>query len=516
VTFPAGVGRSPDTYWGYHPFMSEDDNASFNPAARPVGGVRRSPAPLLVRWLAVAAGSSAIVATYWDGAWHTAVGRDSALEPPHLLLYSSLTVAAAAVGVWALITVVGERSIVAVFRRQALLLSLGALVGIAASAGLDVLWHDYFGRDAVLWSPPHLLSVIASLVVIIGLTASGADERRSTTIGIGLGTVVLATAMVPVMEYDSRVPQFTEIAYLPIVVVAGLFAAWVIDFAVAGARVMAVVVSAVVVFRTVIWAVLAATGWPTVDIPFALLGLAVLDLPVGRRVDRIALAAVAMSVIQLLVSATGLSSVALEAVIPAAVAVLVVAVASMLVVRRIAGARVAAVALLVLGAAAPLGAPPAQAHDPGQGADRGEIRMSVDWVGSRVAVLVEPVSSTVPIEFDRIVARRAGEVVEATIEDRGTGDGIVRASIELDGGDLWFVYAEFSSPDGTVESWITVESGESNSGVRPLYEPPTAPVTDPEFLGASVALYLLAAALLAWAVRVVAMSKRRLATAALT
>lgn len=489
-------------------FVSDDYAESLSAESRPRWKDGRSAAPLVVRWLAVTAGLSAIVATYWDGAWHTAIGRDSALEPPHLLLYSSLTVAAVAVGVWALTTAVRERSIFSVLRQRALLLSLGALVGIAASGGLDVLWHDYFGRDAVLWSPPHLLSVIASLVLIVGLTASGGGENRSMAIGIGLGAVLLATSMIPVMEYDSRVPQFTEIAYLPIVVVAALFAAWVIDFAVKGARVMAVAVSAVIAFRAVIWGVLAAAGWPSVDVPFALLGLAVLDLPVRRRVDRVVLAAVAMSAIQLVVSATGLSSVALEAVIPAVVAVLAVAVVALLVARRIGGVRIAVVALVVLGASAQLGATPAQAHDPGQGTDRGEISMSVEWVDSRVTVVVEPVSSTMPIEFDRIVARRAGEVVEATIEEQGAGNGIVRASIELDGGDLWFVYAEFSSPEGTLESWITVEAGESNSGTRPLYEPPTAPVTDPEFLGASVALYLLAAALLAWAVRVVAVSKQ--------
>jgi hypothetical protein len=479
-----------------------------------LGGMEEesSAPPLVLRWLAVAAGLSAIVATYWDGAWHTAIGRDSALEPPHVLLYSSLALAAVAVGVWALITVVRERSIVSVFRQHALVLSLGALVFIAASAGLDVLWHDYFGRDAVLWSPPHLLGVIASLVLIVGLTVSKGGEHRSMAVGVGLGAVLLATSMVPVMEYDSRVPQFTEIAYLPIVVVAALFAAWVIDFAVDGARVMAVTVSVVVGFRVVIWAVSAATGWPPVDIPFALLGLAVLDLPIRRRVDRVALAVVAMSIIQVAQSATGLSSVALEAVIPAAVTMLGVALVSMLVARRIGGVRIAAVAFVVLGASAQLSGTPAQAHDPGQGADRGEISMSVEWVDARVGVVVEPISSTVPIEFDRIVARRAGEVVEATIEEQGAGSGTVRASIELDGGDLWFVYAEFSSPEGLVESWITVERGESNSGTRPLYEPPTAPIGDPEFLGASIGLYLLAAALLAWAVRIVAVSKRSVAT----
>ncbi|MFM9878657.1 MAG: hypothetical protein ACKVOG_12540 [Rhodoglobus sp.] len=416
--------------------------------------------------------------------------------------------AAATVGVWAIITVVRNRSILSVFKQRDLLLSIGALVGIAASAGLDVLWHDYFGRDAVLWSPPHLLSIIASMVLTVGFMASGVGGSRSLRIGIGLGSVLLATSMVLVMEYDSRVPQFTEIVYLPIVIIAALFAAWVIDFAVTGARVITVVVSAVIGFRMAIWAVLVATGWPAVDIPFALLGLVVLDLPIRRRVDRVGLAVVAMTIIQLASSAVGVSSVAFAAVIPAAVAVVAAASVSMLVVRRVDVARVAAVVLLVIGASVPLGASPAQAHDPGQGADRGQIAMRVEWVNSRVTVAVEPLSSSVPIEFDRIVARRAGAVVEATTEPRGDGDSVIRAAVELDTGDLWFVYAEFTSSQGRVESWITVQPGEPNSGVRPLYVPPTAPVTDPEYLAASAVLYLLAAGLLAWSVRVVAVSKR--------
>lgn len=81
--------------------------------------------------------------------------------------------------------------------------------------------------------------------------------------------------MLPVMEYDSRVPQFSEVLYLPVALAAALFAAWVITVALSGARVMTVIVGCVVALRAAVWGVLTLWGWPAVDVPVALLGLAV-------------------------------------------------------------------------------------------------------------------------------------------------------------------------------------------------------------------------------------------------
>lgn len=61
---------------------------------------------------------------------------------------------------------------------------------------------------------------------------------------------------------------------------------------------------------------------------------------------------------------------------------------------------------------------------------------------------------------------------------------------------------------GPLESWITVEPDESRSDVRPLYEPPVSPVNDLEFIGASVALYVLMMWLVWFALRVVNASRR--------
>src|SRR3954469_6843645 len=69
----------------------------------------------------VAAGLASLFATYWDDAWHTDLGRDDALIPPHLLLYGSVAVAGLLVAAWGLLTVWRAHSLLAIFRRPDLL-----------------------------------------------------------------------------------------------------------------------------------------------------------------------------------------------------------------------------------------------------------------------------------------------------------------------------------------------------------------------------------------------------------
>lgn len=41
-----------------------------------------------------------LFATYRDDGWHTVVGRDDALIPPHLLQYGSIAVVGMVLGAW--------------------------------------------------------------------------------------------------------------------------------------------------------------------------------------------------------------------------------------------------------------------------------------------------------------------------------------------------------------------------------------------------------------------------------
>lgn len=51
-------------------------------------------------WSVVAGAVLGLFATYWDDGWHTIVGRDDALIPPHLLLYGSIAVVGVVLATW--------------------------------------------------------------------------------------------------------------------------------------------------------------------------------------------------------------------------------------------------------------------------------------------------------------------------------------------------------------------------------------------------------------------------------
>ena len=143
----------------------------------PGASVAGLPAGLLA--LVVVAGSAGLFATYWDDAWHTDLGRDQATIPPHLLLYAVV----AACGLSALRR---SRSLAAVLRQPPLLLvAAGGTVTLAALP-IDAAWHAAFGRDAVLWSPPHMLAIFGSLALLVGLLGAARPDT-SPWILTGLG-----------------------------------------------------------------------------------------------------------------------------------------------------------------------------------------------------------------------------------------------------------------------------------------------------------------------------------------
>jgi hypothetical protein len=159
----------------------------------------RLPAGLLA--LVVVAGSAGLFATFWDDAWHTDLGRDQATIPPHLLLYASMATIGAVVAAWGLVALRRDRSPAVVWRQPPLLLAAAGGTVTLVALPIDAAWHAAFGRDAVLWSPPHLLAIFGSLALLVGfLTGARPDTPR--WILTGLGALLLGSAAVPVLEFE--------------------------------------------------------------------------------------------------------------------------------------------------------------------------------------------------------------------------------------------------------------------------------------------------------------------------
>lgn len=434
-----------------------------------------------------AAGFGSLFATYWDDAWHTDIGRDDALIAPHLLLYGTVALAGLVVAAWGLVAMWRARSVFALLRNSALTTAAaGGAVTLAAGVA-DAWWHAAFGRDAVLWSPPHMLAVFGSTTLIVGVLG----ESRLRTAG---GALVLGSALISVLEFETGVPQFSETRYLPVLLLSALFATAVIRRLVPGRHPVARVVGVYVVARVLITVVLMVLGRSTPDLPLAIFGLAAADLPWRRNVTAYAAGAAGVSVTAVLSSALGLTGVPVSSLLPTAATVAVLFLLSPARLPR------RAAAALILGAItlAPLqGADRAEAHDPGQGEPVAKVTLTGTSDGHGTLTLAAGLPGD--CSACAIVARRAGSTLTGTVAVSGTR---ATGTVRVPPGGIWFVYLQTRN----AETWLPLDSGSAGTvtQVRELYLPAgraEGTGLPPLEVAAGILLYVAGFAVLALAIR---------------
>src|SRR3972149_292167 len=141
----------------------------------------------LRRWgtlLGVALVVLLILGSSWDGDWHGRVGRDDFFIPPHLMMYSSITLfglVALGITVWTTLNEPKDgpgtlRAFGVEAPRGVALRGLGGLVALVA-APFDDLWHRSFGIDVSVWSPPHFTGWAGFIVSLIGVPIAIFPER---------------------------------------------------------------------------------------------------------------------------------------------------------------------------------------------------------------------------------------------------------------------------------------------------------------------------------------------------
>lgn len=441
-------------------------------------------------FVAAVGGVSALVGTYWDDTWHTDRGRDSFLSPPHIVLYLGVLGATAAVAV------LGRRP-----RGPAQRMALGGGAAVLASAPLDEAWHVTFGRDAVVWSPPHMFALVASLMLAAGVLALaiGVAGRSGRTAQLLAAAMVIGALQVPVFEFDSDVPQFPEWTYLPVAVGGWLLATAIVRRLLPGRWSLVAAAGVYTLVRVGIVALLAALGHSGTVVPPILI-LAALHEGLERiplhRSARLVMEAVGATLVWFgWLAAVGAAATAVPAsALPAALALSVLAAAGVSMLTGSAGkirprplttGAVIAIAVLVGIALAPA----AEAHDPGQGRATSAATLTVERVdATSVSVMLDVESDScddlVPI---RTAARRAGTTREGTLEH--VGSCRYRGVVDAEAGGRWFVYVELTDRDRRVELWTPLAGDEMTASVqRPLYEPPARPSRDLQAVG-SVVLY---------------------------
>ena len=140
--------------------------------------------------------------TSWDIQWHSFVGRDRALVPPHLMMLGGIVLCGLAALSDVAVETLWARANPAIASVSTPFAgtfygSLGAYVSgfaaLIAGAGfpLDVFWHALYGIDVSVWAPFHVQIITGMAIAALGdvyLLTSGASLAR----GAGATTLVRA------------------------------------------------------------------------------------------------------------------------------------------------------------------------------------------------------------------------------------------------------------------------------------------------------------------------------------
>lgn len=156
-----------------------------DPAAAPAPGPPTSSIPLLAPWIVIG-GACITLGILWDISWHSTIGRDTFWTPAHMVVYLGGTLGG---------LLAGWLAIEATFLRRAALRGisldlfgarapLGAWVCIwgamamLTSAPLDDWWHNAYGLDVKILSPPHALLAMGMYGVVTGAVMLVAGQRN--------------------------------------------------------------------------------------------------------------------------------------------------------------------------------------------------------------------------------------------------------------------------------------------------------------------------------------------------
>lgn len=196
----------------------------------PITLSRAEAVPWLV-WANVIASVCIATGLYWDISWHETIGRDSFWTPAHLFIQFGAVLAAFG-SAWVIMrTTFGgdteaRRNSVNVLGFRA---PLGAFIAawgggaMLTSAPFDNWWHEAYGLDVKIISPPHMLLALGIAGIMWGgaiLAASylnradGEQRIKLQRIVLFLGGFIVVQTMTLKLEYTNRVLLHSGISYM--------------------------------------------------------------------------------------------------------------------------------------------------------------------------------------------------------------------------------------------------------------------------------------------------------------
>ena len=161
-------------------------------------------------WAVLAGGTSIAIGILWDISWHRTIGRDTFWTPAHLAIYlggilGGMTCGwlvirttffgtqqekAAAVGLW------GFRAPLGAW------VTIWGALAMVTSAPFDNWWHNAYGVDVKILSPPHTVLALGMWAIVLGALILILREQNNALVGEpepGRRLFVYASGLVVVM-----------------------------------------------------------------------------------------------------------------------------------------------------------------------------------------------------------------------------------------------------------------------------------------------------------------------------
>jgi hypothetical protein len=187
-------------------------------------------------WSLFAAVISVVIGGYWDISWHMSIGRDSFWTPAHMLIQFCGILAGFTCGYLILSCTLGRdpalaAASVSVWRFRG---PLGAFIAawggatMLTSAPFDNWWHNAYGLDVKIFSPPHVvldggvLAIQIGALVLIASTrnrSTGITRRKLDRMLLLLGGMITMLALTVVWESTYRVLMHTAQCYRAVAIV---------------------------------------------------------------------------------------------------------------------------------------------------------------------------------------------------------------------------------------------------------------------------------------------------------
>jgi hypothetical protein len=181
-------------------------------------------------WCAAIAVTSTTVGLYWDISWHTSIGRDTFWTPAHLCIHFGAILAGLSSAYLILTTTFGRNRAKQEFsiRIWGFYGPLGAFVALwggltmLTSAPFDDWWHNAFGLDVQILSPPHVVLILGIFILGLGglfLTIADMNRANAPTramlnrIFLHVGCMLTILLLMLISEYTDYTQSHSAIYY---------------------------------------------------------------------------------------------------------------------------------------------------------------------------------------------------------------------------------------------------------------------------------------------------------------